>query len=174
MRYAPPMNRFDLAPMTPALRIMTAVLFVIPAALGGFGAMSPLWPVRVMLTTTGLFTLVLYATVWLVMRPSCFELDETELRIVWPVRTRVIARSKITGARRIASEEFRAKYGLGMRVGAGGLWGGFGLLKTSTETFSMWISRTDEQVLVTVEGERTLMITPEDPARFVEAIERHL
>jgi hypothetical protein len=57
-----------------------------------------------------------------------------------------------------------------MRIGAGGLWGGFGLLKTERETFSMWISRTDELVIVRLRGARSLLVTPEDPRRFVASL----
>ena len=66
--------------------------------------------------------------------------------------------------------QFRRQYGFGMRVGAGGLWGGFGLLKTGRETFSMWISRTDAFVLVRLRGARTLLITPDRPREFLEAL----
>jgi hypothetical protein len=57
-----------------------------------------------------------------------------------------------------------------MRVGAGGLWGAFGLLKTRRETFSMWISRTDRWVLVTLKGDRPLLITPDRAEEFVAQI----
>jgi hypothetical protein len=55
-------------------------------------------------------------------------------------------------------------------VGAGGLWGGFGLLKTERETFSMWISRTDRFVIVRLRNARPLLVTPDDPDRFVEDV----
>jgi hypothetical protein len=50
--------------------------------------------------------------------------------------------------------------------------GGFGLLKTARETFSMWISRTDEFVIVRLRGERPLLVTPTNPARFVDVLTR--
>ncbi|MCU0242247.1 MAG: PH domain-containing protein, partial [Vicinamibacteria bacterium] len=59
-----------------------------------------------------------------------------------------------------------------MRIGAGGLWGGFGLLKTSRVTFSMWLSRTDRFVLVSLRDTRPLLITPENPERFIAALRR--
>jgi hypothetical protein len=73
----------------------------------------------------------------------------------------------VTSARTITAQEFRREYGYGMRIGAGGLWGGFGLLKTGKTTFSMWISRTDRFVIVELKDARPLLITPEDPERFV-------
>src|SRR4029453_18789061 len=88
-------------------------------------------------------TLVIYAGVWLAGRPTQFEIDERSLAIVWPVRRRVIPRSTVHDVRIVTGREFRSAYGWGMRVGAGGLWGGFGLLKTTGTTFSLWISPPD-------------------------------
>lgn len=114
----------------------------------------------------------LYAVVWLFFRPTRFDLDGAALRIVWPLRQRAIARGDIEGARVLTGADFRREHGYGMRIGAGGLWGGFGLLKTGKTTFSMWISRTDWLVVVDVRGERPLLLTPEDPERFVAALVR--
>lgn len=160
---------FRLAPMTPALRVLTWGLLVLPVAFIGAALAAP-FPANGLLFATAAFVVLVYAGVWFAFRPSRFEVDGETLRIVWPVRTREIRRASIEGARIVSSAEFRREYGLGMRIGAGGLWGGFGLLKTARETFSMWISRTDSFVIVRVRGERPLLITPEQPARFVEVV----
>ncbi len=67
--------------------------------------------------------------------------------------------------------EFRHRYGWGYRVGAGGLWGGFGLLVTSRESVAMYVSRTDRFVLVRLRAGRSLLLTPAEPERFVAALQ---
>jgi hypothetical protein len=135
-----------------------------------FGASMAPMPGNVILYGTTAFIVLTYASVWFVMRPTGFEVDESTLRIVWPVRTRAIARADIEQVSVIRVADFRREYGYGMRVGAGGLWGGFGWLKTGRETFSMWISRTDEFVIVRLRGANPLLITPTNPARFVHVL----
>ena len=108
-----------------------------------------------------------HATVWCFFRPTRFEVDGASLRIVWPLRSRTIARADVLAARIVTRAAFRAEYGYGIRIGASGLWGRFGLLKTWRTTFSMWISRTDRLVIVELRGARPLLVTPETPERFV-------
>ncbi|MBK9041059.1 MAG: hypothetical protein IPL83_18230 [Bdellovibrionales bacterium] len=79
-------------------------------------------------------------------------------------------KSDVLSAKIISSSEFQKEYGRGMRIGAGGLWGGFGLLKTSSRMFQMYISRTDEFVLIHFRNERPLLITPERPQHFVHRL----
>ena len=90
---------------------------------------------------------------------------------MWPVRRRLIASADVLEARRYGKADFRREFGYGMRIGAGGLWGGFGLLRTGRVTFSMWVSRLDEFVVVQLRDHRPLLLTPSDPMRFVAAIE---
>jgi hypothetical protein len=157
---------FRLAPMTPDFRVLTWFLWVL-AVVYRYSACTVKAPVTMVSTRSTVFIVLVYASVWLAFRPSGFEVDNRVLRIVWPVWRRTIARGDILDARVISWSAFRNEYGYGMRIGAGGLWGGFGLLKTSRETFSMWISRSDRFVLVRLRGARTLLLTPEDPERFV-------
>ena len=160
---------FKLAPMTLGLRVLTLILFLLPT-LSLYAALNaPPRESAVMLSLTTFIALI-YASVWFLFRPTRFELDAQALRIVWPLRARVIARADIESARILTSAEFRREYGYGMRIGAGGLWGGFGLLKTGRETFSMWISRTDRFVIVRMRGARPLLVTPALPERFVEVV----
>jgi len=157
---------FRLAPMTRDLSIMTWVALVLPAWLLGAAYLS-VGPARPGLMVAVGLTLLVYVGVWFFWRPTQFEIDDQTLRIVWPVRRRVIPRHLVRDARILAGGEFRKQYGFGMRIGAGGLWGGFGLLKTKSTTFSLWISRTDRLVVVDLDGERPLLVTPEDPEGFV-------
>lgn len=160
---------FRLAPMSKGLRVLTWSLLALPA-LFLLASLNAPRPVSWALAASTAFIVALYAGIWLAWRPTAFELDADTLRIRWPLRSRAIARADVEGARVVTSSEFRREYGYGVRVGAGGLWGGFGLLKTGRATFSMWISRTDRFVLVTLRGARPLLVTPEEPERFVETL----
>jgi len=60
---------------------------------------------------------------------------------------------------------------LGLSRGRRGLWGGFGLLVTSRESFATYVSRTDRFVLVRLRAERSLLLTPAEPERFVAALQ---
>jgi hypothetical protein len=57
----------------------------------------------------------------------------------------------------------------GMRIGAGGLFGGFGWASTSKGLLHLYVSRVDYAVLVHVRGDKSWMITPGSPAAFVTA-----
>lgn len=164
---------FPLAPMSTGIRVLTWGLLLLPVAFFVSALSAPSIVEAILHGSTVLIVLV-YACVWLVGRPTRFELDDTTLRIVWPLRTRSIARESVVDASVVTAKEFRNAYGYGMRVGAGGLWGGFGLLMTGQETFSMWISRTDGFVIVRVRDARPLLITPAEPERFVDAIKASL
>ena len=162
-------RRFALAPMQTWLRACTLAVLVVPVGLL-VAAWTSAPPVAHVLAAAALFTLLVYASVWLVWRPTRFEVDDAELRIVWPLRSRRIPRAQVGGVARVTGREFRRQHGWGVRIGAGGLGGGFGLLKTAGTTFSMWISRTDEFVIVRLRDARPLLITPETPDRFVDAL----
>jgi len=162
-------ERYDLAPIGPGLKAMTGVLLLLPPILFLNALLAPA-PARFVLGGAFVFVCLIYASVWFWWRPGYFELDGDRLRIAWPARSRTISRGSIRSARIATSKEFRSEYGYGMRIGAGGLWGGFGLLKTRRATFSMWISRLDRMVIVELDGARPLLITPANPERFVESI----
>jgi len=57
-----------------------------------------------------------------------------------------------------------------MRIGVGGLWGGFGWLYTSKGLLDFYASRTDRLVLVRLRARRPLLVTPETEERFVAAL----
>jgi PH (Pleckstrin Homology) domain-containing protein len=159
---------FPLAPMNGPMRALTGMLLVVSVVLGGVGLVVPL--VRVPMLVIALTTLALYPIVWLGCRPTRFEIDADALRIVWPIRTRTISRHAVRGARIVDARAFRQEHGRAMRIGVGGLFGAFGLLKTRTATFSMWVSRSEGLVLVTLADARPLLVTPDDPERFVAAL----
>ena len=115
---------------------------------------------------------ILYGLVWLAFRPTRFEVDANELRILWPLRRRSIPRENVTCVRRITRSEFRAEFGFYARFGAGGLWGAFGLLWTSKAGWvNLWVSRLDGWVLVERHGARPIVLTPRAPADFVRTLQ---
>jgi hypothetical protein len=57
-----------------------------------------------------------------------------------------------------------------MRIGAGGLWGGFGWLYTRKGLLDLYVSRTDRFVLVRRRIGRPLLLTPERDEAFVDAL----
>lgn len=112
------------------------------------------------------FVVGIYLFVWLYMRPTLFELTDHSLDIVWPLRRRSIPFESIRSVESITGREFRKRYGLGYRIGAGGLFGGFGLYKTRKQTFQFYVTRLDYFVIVERSDAHPLMITPADPAQL--------
>src|SRR6185312_15667208 len=111
------------------------------------------------------------ALTWLAFRPTRFIVDADGLRIEWPIRIRMIPRAAIAGARVVKASDFRKAHDLKIRIGVGGLFGTFGLLKGPRETFSIWVSRNDRWVVVQLkDGERPLLVTPAHPEKFVAAL----
>jgi len=108
--------------------------------------------------------------VWLLWRPSVFEVDATGLRIRWPLRLRAIPARDIAEAVVLSRDAFRREFGWGMRIGAGGLWGGFGWLYTRKGLVGLYMSRTDRVVLVRLRTGRPLLLTPDGDERFVAAL----
>ena len=109
---------FKLAPMTLGLRVLTVTMFVLPALFLYSARYAPP-PVNAVMAATTAFMALIYASIWFLFRPTRFELDAQALRIVWPLRTRVIERANIESARILTWAEFRKEYGYGMRIGAG-------------------------------------------------------
>ena len=127
-------------------------------------------PAGSILFACGVFIALLYAFTWLWMRPRQFLVTPEALQVEWPIRARAIPRASLGEAAVITTRDFRAEYGWGMRFGAGGLWGGFGLLLTRRGPLAMYVSRLSGLVLVPIENDRTLLITPRDPEAFVAAL----
>jgi Bacterial PH domain len=162
---------FPLAPMTGDLLVQTSLLLPLPVVLAAAGVFGPA-KVSPALFGSAVFSAALYVAIWLVGRPSRFEVSETGVRIVWPVREREIFSTEITSVSLVSGADFRKEHGRGTRVGAGGLWGAFGSLATNRLTFSMYISRTDRFVVVRLASDPPLLITPAGPQRFVAALDR--
>lgn len=160
------MHPYRIAPMTTDLRVVSAFLLIIPAAM----AVAVVMGYQVLLVPLALMAAI-YAWVWLRFRPGEFVIHPDCVEIVWPLKRRQIARSSITSCRVIDTPELKREIGWGARVGAGGLWGGFGWLWTRRRGIvQMYITRTDAYVWLERGTERPWLITPERPDDFVREL----
>lgn len=158
---------FRLASMSPLIRGLTMIMLALPVAF----LAGALLLVRA-LAIPALLIVAVYAWIWLRFRPGRFVLDRDRLRIHWPLKRRDIARGDIVAARLLDARQLREEIGWGMRIGAGGLWGAFGLLWTRRRGLvQMYVSRTDGYVWIECAGARPWLITPERPGAFVKALE---
>ena len=155
--------------MSGDIRALSGIALLAPLGLV-LGAVLARNPVRGTLLGATLFVVVIYAAVWLLGRPTAFELDAAGLWIRWPLRSQRIAAGDIAGADLLSRESFRRDFGWGMRIGAGGLWGGFGWLYTRRGLVDLYVSRTDRFVLVRRRAGRPLLLTPERDVSFVDAL----
>jgi hypothetical protein len=157
---------FRLAPMSMDIRILTYLLLALPTAC--FVA-SLLWGWTFVVPAL-LFTSI-YAWVWFRFRPGRFAVRRDVLEVLWPLKRMQIPMADIVQVRRIETEELTEEIGWGLRIGAGGLWGGFGLLWTKRRGFvQMYISRTNGYVWIERAGGRPWLITPDRPDTFVQAL----
>jgi hypothetical protein len=157
---------FRLAPMSPLILVLTLVLLALPVVFVTSTAIrgGPL-------AIPGFLLLAIYAWVWFRFRPTLFVVRPEVLEVMWPLKRRQLRRQEISDVRLIDKEELRRKTGWGMRVGAGGLWGGFGWLWTERRGIvQMYISRTDGFVWIERGDQRPWLITPEHPTAFVRAL----
>lgn len=157
---------FRLAPMSPLMLAPTLLFLTAPPALliAGLSGKHQLWAL-------GLLLLAIDVGVWLRFRPSRFVVQRNGLEVVWPLKRRHISRESIVSARVLNRQELRREIGWGMRIGAGGIWGGFGWLWTSRRGLvQMYISRTDRFVWIEHDGDRPWLITPEKPEEFVRVL----
>lgn len=170
------MKEFRLAPMSPLIRGLTIAFLLLPPILFAYAAMLGLPGVRfgvLPLVAVGAFLVAIYAWVWLGFRPTRFVVNPDAIDVIWPLKRRTIARSSIAEAWVIDRNELRRMVGWGARVGAGGLWGGFGWLWTQNRGIvQMYVSRTDRFVWLERGSERAWLITPEEPEAFVRALGR--
>lgn len=156
---------FALAPMCRIIYRVTLVMLALPLAFLIAAALGA--PV---LGAPALLLILLYAWVWTRFRPAAFVVRPQGLDVVWPLKRRVIPREQVSTLRIMDGQELRRHVGWGMRIGAGGLWGGFGWLRTSRRGIvQMYVSRLDRFVWIERGSERPWLITPERPEAFVSA-----
>jgi PH (Pleckstrin Homology) domain-containing protein len=157
---------FRLAPMSPPIVVLTIALLALPVGLLASALLG-----KTALGGPALFVVAIYAWVWLRFRPTRFVVRPAVLEVTWPLKRSKIRRDDISTVRLIDRGELRREMGWGMRVGAGGLWGGFGWLWTRRHgILQMYVSRTDGFVLIERVRDRPWLITPEQPEAFVRAL----
>jgi len=160
------MKSFRLAPMSPMTRALTLVLLALPPAL----VVIAISDIR-LLAVPALLLVLTYAWIWLRFRPSRFVVHQQMLEVIWPLKRRELLCDEISNVRLVDGQTLRIETGWGMRIGAGGLWGGFGWLWTNRKGLvQMYVSRTDGFVWINRKSGRPWLITPENPEAFVRAL----
>lgn len=160
---------FPLAPMSPLIAAITIGCLALPAALL---VLAATWTPLLLIPAA--IVLAIYAWIWLRYRPTGFVVHPTAVEVTWPLRSREIPRTDIVTARVIDQPTLRREAGWGMRVGAGGLFGGFGYLWTTKRGLvRMYVSRTDRFVWIECRSDRPWLITPDRPDAFVRALSLH-
>ncbi len=153
--------------MSAFIRALTLVMLALPVAFIGTALLGP----SSLLFGPGVVLIAIYAWIWLRFRPSRFVVAPDAIDVHWPLKHRRIPRSSIRSVRKVDNKELRDIAGFGMRIGAGGLWGGFGWLWTQRRGIAqMYVSRTDGYVWIERGEERPWLITPDDPDGFVRAL----
>jgi hypothetical protein len=143
------MQTFHLAPMSRGILVLTVLLLFLPF----------------------LLVSLIYAWVWLRFRPTAFVINPNTLEVIWPLKQRQIPRAGIRDVRLISRAELKREIGWTARVGAGGLWGGFGWLWTQRwGIVQMYVSRTTDLVWIARGSERPWLITPERPEEFIRQL----
>ena len=157
---------YRMAPMSPSILFLTLFLLTLPVAF----VVLALYSTRLMLIPAA-FLLALYAWIWLWFRPSGFAIRPDALEIAWPLRRREIPRGSILDVRVVDRATLRNEVGWGMRLGAGGVGGGFGWLWTTRRGLvRMYVSRLDGFVWIERGAEQPWLITPDRPDAFVRAL----
>ena len=150
------------------IRALTIVLLLLPLVFFASVALGN----RFLVLSAVLFVLI-YAWIWLFFRPSRFVVLPDALEVIWPLKCRRILREDIARVRLIDKEELQRETGRGVRVGAGGLWGGFGWLWCRKRGIvQMYVSGTDGLVWIERVSNRPWLIMPEEPESFVRALSK--
>jgi uncharacterized membrane protein YfcA len=152
--------------MSRSIRLLTGALLMLPI---GFVVAASLGAEP--LALVALLLVAMYAWVWLRFRPGRFVVRPDAIEVVWPLKRREIPRTDVASARILDGAALREEIGWGLRVGAGGLFGGFGWLWTRRRGIvQLYVSRTDSFVWLERRIGRPWLITPERPGEFVRAV----
>jgi hypothetical protein len=155
--------------MAVVFAVMSAFVLAIPVVFLGIGYATPV--VRLPMYGSAAFVLVLTAGTWLAGRPTRFEVSDDGLELVWPVWSRTVTRASITRARVVTKREVDEVMGGAVRVGVGGLFGVFGLLRTAKLGWvSCYITTIEPLVLIERSEGRSLLISPSQPEELVKLL----
>jgi hypothetical protein len=159
-------ERFALARMSRLILGVTVVLLALPPVLLLIATMNGAPVAAVALLMAGI-----YAWVWLRFRPTAFIVRPDALDVIWPLKRRSLPRTTISHVQVIDHHELKRRIGFAIRIGAGGLWGGFGSLWTQRRgVLQMYVSREDGVVWIERTDGSPWLITPDDPERFADAL----
>lgn len=160
------MKIFRIAPMCTMIRIITLMLLALPVLF----VLSAVFG-RALLIAPTILLVAIYSWVWLRFRPTQFVVHQDGLEVIWPLKRRQISRGSISDVRIVNGRDLKPQVGWGLRVGAGGLWGGFGWLWTQRRGIvQMYISRINDLVWIDRTAGRPWLISPERPQEFVQAL----
>lgn len=158
---------YPLAPMSPLIRKLTIVALLIPFLFAIIGIILR----QKLFFAIFLFIIIIYVSAWVWFRPSQFVVSNQSVDIIFPLRKRKITMQNISNVRILNKETFEQEYGWAMRIGVGGLWGGFGWLWTQKQGFlEFYISQTDNFVLLELFEGNNLLLTPENRQAMAETI----
>lgn len=109
-----------------------------------------------------------FALIWFAMRPRRFDVAADGVWIVWPTRSKLVPVEAIESAEIIPKRRLGVVWRL---FGAAGVFGAFGLFRCrSLGQFDLYSSRGTGLVLIRRAGRRPLIVTPDSPDAFVEAV----
>lgn len=148
------------------IRIITLVLLALPVLF----VLSVVFVGAPLIAPT-ILLVAIYFWVWLRFRPTQFVVHQDALEVIWPLKRQQISRDSISDVRIVNGRDIKRQVGWGIRVGAGGLWGGFGWLWTQRRGIvQMYISRINDLVWIDRTAGRPWLISPERPQEFVQAL----
>lgn len=154
--------------MSPLIRGLTVLLWLLPAGFGGYAIAARSWAMGLVF----LLLLSLYGAVWIGCRPSGFAVSSQDVAIVFPIWTRRIPLSDVASVRTISPTDIKRDLGWTVRIGVGGLWGGFGWLWTQRQGWvEFYISRLDGFIAIERHTGNTLLITPQRPRQMVATLQ---
>jgi hypothetical protein len=164
---------FKLAPMSPLILALTVALWGLPCIFI-LWAVFTAGPVRWTTIATVCFLLLLYGMVWVGFRPARFLITADQLKISFPARQRSFPLADLGEVQILSETEFRQKFGWALRIGVGGLWGGFGWLYTGQKgMLEFYISRSDGLVWIERRSGNDLLLTPDQPEHFIQALQEN-
>ena len=160
-------SRFSLAPMSPLIKGVTIALWLLPLFFG----VNALWTRSLEIGIIFVFLIALYVAVWLFCRPSQFVIDPDNLEIQFPLWRRKVPIKDISTVHIDDRTDFEREFGWAVRIGVGGLWGGFGWLWTQRQgLIEFYISRLDRFIVINRLTEKTLVITPSNSSLFLNTL----
>ena len=153
--------------MSMVIVVLTILVLAIPVTFTfiGFYRNEPI----ILFVAAFIWLMVLWSWFW--MRPSHYIIDNRSLTVVWPLRKLYVPGNDISIVRVLDRKGIKKELGLAMRIGVGGLFGGFGLLWTRRRgMMRFYITRLDYFVLIERKNYKDLLLSVEHPERMKEML----